>query len=57
MIAHYGNTQVLICEDAVRPGQQAATDVSARMRALLSEQDEIRMVFAAGKCESRTKLS
>ena len=48
---HYGQTQIVICQDAVDLGRRAAHDVAAVMRRLLAERDEVRVIFAAGESQ------
>lgn len=47
----YGKTEVVLCEDYEDLGEKAAAEVAARMGALLAEQDELRVVFAAGESQ------
>lgn len=48
---HYGKTAVIVCRDAAELGRRAASDVGVRIRALLAQQEEIRIVFAAGESQ------
>ncbi len=48
---NYGKTQVLLCEDENDLGTRAACTVAQQMRQLLTSQDEIRMIFAAGESQ------
>jgi len=50
-MVRYGKTVVVVCLDAKDLGRRAAADVAAKIRELLSQQDEIRMVFAAGESQ------
>jgi len=50
-VAVYGKTQVIICKDARDLGAKAAADVGGKMKELLKEQGEIRMIFAAGESQ------
>jgi glucosamine-6-phosphate deaminase len=50
-VTAYGKTQVIICRDAKDLGGRAATDISSKMKELLKQQDEIRMIFAAGESQ------
>jgi len=44
----YGMTKVVLCNDAVELGRQAASDVGSKIRELLDHKEEIRIIFAAG---------
>ena len=48
---NYGKTKVVVCRDAIELGRRAASDVAAGIRDLLSQQEEIRIVFAAGESQ------
>lgn len=47
----YGKTNIVQCGDSADLGHRAAADVAAVMRELLEQQDEIRIVFAAGESQ------
>jgi glucosamine-6-phosphate deaminase len=47
----YGKTRVIICKDEWDLGATAAADVASKMKELLKEQKEIRMIFAAGESQ------
>ena len=47
----YGKTKIVQCGDSVDLGRRAAADVADVMRELLEQQDEIRIVFAAGESQ------
>lgn len=47
----YGKTTVIICRDEFELGRKAAADVAGKIRKLLSERNEIRIVFAAGESQ------
>ncbi len=47
----YGNTRVVLCEDEKELGRQAAADVSGKIRELLVDREEIRIIFAAGESQ------
>jgi len=48
---HYGRTQVIICEDEFDLGQRASSAVAQQMRNLLSREDEVRIILAAGESQ------
>jgi glucosamine-6-phosphate deaminase len=48
---NYGKTNVVVCRDALELGRRAGSDVAARIRELLSQQEDIRIVFAAGESQ------
>ena len=48
---HYGQTEIVICQDAIDLGRRSALDVANVMRRLLAERDEIRIIFAAGESQ------
>ena len=48
---YYGKTKVVVCRDEVELGRCAASDVAGRIRELLAQQEEIRIVFAAGESQ------
>lgn len=48
---HYGKTQIAVCRDNQDLGAQAASQVAARMRALLADKETLRVVFAAGESQ------
>lgn len=48
---NYGKTQVLLCEDENDLGARAAWTVARQMQQLLTSQDEIHMIFAAGESQ------
>ena len=50
-VTTYGKTRIIICEDAQDLGSKAAADVSSKIRGLLKQQEEIRMIFAAGESQ------
>ena len=47
----YGKTEVILCRDDMELGAQAAADVADKMRELLADRKEIRVVFAAGESQ------
>jgi len=47
----YGMTKVVLCNDAVELGRQAASDVGSKIRELLDHKEEIRIIFAAGESQ------
>ena len=47
----YGKTRIVVCEDAWDLGGRAAGAVASTMRTLLEQQDEVRMIFAAGESQ------
>jgi glucosamine-6-phosphate deaminase len=49
---HYGQTHIIVCRDEHDLGARAAAAVAAKMRELLAERDEIRMIFAAGESQN-----
>lgn len=48
----YGKTKVVVCRNRDDLGRKSAAEVAAAMRDLLSERDEIRVVFAAGESQT-----
>ncbi len=48
---NYGKTKVVVCRNALELGRRAASDVAVRIRELLSQQEDIRIVFAAGESQ------
>ena len=52
LMTHYGQTEVIVCDDEFELGRRAATAVAGRMRELLRSQDEISMVLAAGESQN-----
>ena len=48
---NYGKTKVILCKDEFELGRQAATDVANKLRELLTQRDEVRMVLAAGESQ------
>jgi glucosamine-6-phosphate deaminase len=49
---YYGQTKIIVCQDEHDLGARAAEAVAARMRERLGQQEEIRMVFAAGESQN-----
>ena len=49
---HFGETRIVLCEDDVDLGRRAAEDVGATIRQVLSEQEELRIVLAAGESQN-----
>ena len=49
---HYGRTRIVLCDDYEDLGERAADQVAAKVREVLSTQDELRVVFAAGESQS-----
>ena len=47
----YGKTKIVLCNDEVELGRRAASDVSGKMRELLMERDEIRVVFSSAESQ------
>jgi glucosamine-6-phosphate deaminase len=47
----YGKTKIILCKDDVNLGRRSASDVANRIRNLLAEREEIRIVFAAGESQ------
>lgn len=47
----YGQTEIVVCEDAQALGARAASDVADTLRSLLASQKEVRIVFAAGESQ------
>ena len=47
----YGKTKVVLCKDEVELGRQAAFDVANKIRELLADREEIRIIFAAGESQ------
>ena len=47
----YGKTRVIVCKDEWDLGTRAAADVANKMKELLKEKQEIRMIFAAGESQ------
>ena len=48
---NYGKTKVVLCNDEIQLGKQAASDVSLKIRDLLKVKEEVRVVFAAGESQ------
>lgn len=48
----YGKTKIVLCNDPQALGYAAASSVADRIRRLLKEKNEIRIVFAAGESQS-----
>ena len=48
---HYGKTKITICEDEFDLGDRASAAIAATMRELLEDQEEIRMILAAGESQ------
>lgn len=48
---HYGKTKLVICQDEVELGRQAASDVASKIRELLDDREEIKVIFAAGESQ------
>jgi len=48
---HYGKTKITVCEDEFDLGDKASAAVAATMRKLLGQQEEIRMILAAGESQ------
>jgi len=48
---HYGKTKITICEDEFDLGDKASAAVAATIRKLLGQQEEIRMILAAGESQ------
>ncbi len=49
---YYGKTRIILCHDEHDLGERAALTVAAKIRELLAERDEIRMIFAAGESQN-----
>ena len=49
--AAYGRTRISVCEDYESLGATAAAAVAERLRQLLAQQDEVRIVLAAGESQ------
>ena len=49
---NYGRTRIVICEDEKDLGKKSAAAVAAKMRELLTQQEEIRMILAAGESQT-----
>lgn len=47
----YGKTRVVICRDESDLGRRAAADVAAELRRKLGQQEEVRMIMAAGQSQ------
>lgn len=47
----YGKTNVVLCKDEMDLGRRAAFDVANKIRDLLADREEIRIVFAAGESQ------
>jgi glucosamine-6-phosphate deaminase len=47
----YGKTDMVLCKDEMELGKQAACDVATKIRELLAEREEIRIIFAAGESQ------
>ena len=45
----YGKTKIIVCKDEFDLGLRASAAVAATMRKLLGNQEEIRMILAAGE--------
>lgn len=48
----YGKTRVTVCHDEDSLGKTAAAEVAGALRAALSRQDEVRIMFAAGESQT-----
>ena len=48
---NYGRTKIVVCEDESDLGQRSAAAVAETMRHLLTRQNEIRMIMAAGESQ------
>lgn len=48
---NYGKTKVVLCKDEWELGRQAFSDVADKIRELLVDREEIRVVFAAGESQ------
>src|SRR5688572_5312120 len=48
---NYGRTKIVVCEDEKDLGRRSATAVAGKMRHLLAQQQEIRMILAAGESQ------
>lgn len=51
-MTHYGQTSITVCRDEQDLGARAAAAVAAKMRELLVDRDEIRIIFAAGESQN-----
>jgi glucosamine-6-phosphate deaminase len=47
----YGKTQIILCEDEKDLGRRSAAAVARKMRKLLEQQEEVRIIFAAGESQ------
>ena len=47
----YGKTEIMVCENEFDLGDKASAAVAATMRKLLGQQEEIRMILAAGESQ------
>jgi glucosamine-6-phosphate deaminase len=47
----YGKTQIILCEDERDLGRRSAAAVVRKMRKLLGQQEEVRIIFAAGESQ------
>ena len=48
---NYGKTKVIVCADELDLGRRSAADVAGKMRELLAQREEIRVVLAAGQSQ------
>ena len=53
----YGKTEIVVCRDYQDLGKVSARTVAARMKMILAEKDELRVVLAAGESQSSFLLS
>ncbi|MCK5101746.1 MAG: 6-phosphogluconolactonase, partial [Cyclobacteriaceae bacterium] len=51
MDMEFGRTKVILCEDEYELGRRAATEVANKIRELLADRKEIRIVFAAAESQ------
>src|SRR5206468_7827019 len=49
---NYGKTKIILCKDEKDLGGQAAAAVAGKMRELLKQRNEIRMILAAGESQN-----
>ena len=49
---NYGRTKIVVCEDEKDLGKKSAAAVAEKMRELLMQQEEIRMILAAGESQT-----
>jgi glucosamine-6-phosphate deaminase len=49
---NYGKTKIILCKDEKDLGTQAAAAVAGKMRELLKQRNEIRMILAAGESQN-----